>query len=40
MDSLDRWFFVPFLSHKALNYPSTYQSKEIVNESKDGYARI
>jgi hypothetical protein len=38
MDSLDKWFFRPFLSQKALMYPSTYQNKEIVNKSKDGYA--
>jgi len=34
------WFFASFFSHKALKYPSTYQNMEIVNKSKDGYARI
>lgn len=38
MNSLDRWFFESFLSHKALMYPSIYQNKEIVNKSKDGDA--
>jgi hypothetical protein len=33
-------FFASFLSHKALKYPSTYQNMEIVNKSKDEYARI
>jgi putative addiction module killer protein/probable addiction module antidote protein len=28
--------FAPFLSHKTLIYPSTYQNKEIVNKAKDG----
>jgi hypothetical protein len=35
LDSLEIGFFMPFLSQKALMYPSTYQNKEVVNKSKD-----
>ena len=35
MNNLYRWFFASFLRYKALKYPSTYQCKGIVNESKD-----